>query len=226
MPQRKNQLTELFVGSLDLFIKTPKVMRPVNNIIELNTERLLLRQWLDTDLAHFANMNASDDVMAYFPSKLSRFESDALALRLEQQISTRGWGLWAIEEKQSNNFIGFTGLHPAPSTLAFSPAIEIGWRLSDKYWGKGYASEAASQALRFAFLELGLDEVVSFTARHNKPSRKVMARIHMIDAKQNFLHPDVADSSPLKEHALYTINKALWLKNQSDKLHTSDPSPI
>ena len=97
--------------------------------------------------------------------------------------------------------------------MIFSPAIEIGWRLSDRKWGKGYATEAAKEVLRFAFENLQLREVVSFTTVTNIKSQAVMKRIGMINTESNFMHPLVPDNHPLKEHVLYKITRPQWLKN-------------
>ena len=176
-------------------------------INELHTSRLLLRLWKESDLSVFAEMNSNTKVMEYFPSKLSVNESNTFAEKITNLISERGWGLWAVEEKESNKFIGFTGLHEVGNDLPFSPAIEIGWRLSDKYWGKGYATEAAFKVLEFAFAELELKEIVSFTSKINLKSIAVMERIGMSNTNCNFLHPKIVDAHPLQEHVLYKINK-------------------
>ncbi len=184
---------------------------------ELATSRLILRQWKDSDLPIFAEMNSSEKVMKYFPKLLSEMESNAFASRLVDLIEKRGWGLWAVELKESSEFIGYTGLHDIAVELSFSPAVEIGWRLSDKYWGKGYATEAAKKVLCFAFNEIGLDEILSITSVINYPSRAVMERINMTDSVKNFFHPSIPDDSPLKEHVLYKITKSDWLKNNPDE---------
>ena len=101
-------------------------------VIEFNTPRLLLRQWLRNDFPKFAEMNSNDNVMRHFPDKLDETESNAFAEKISKQISERGWGLWAVEEKSTKEFIGFTGLNHTRLELKFSPAIEIEWRLSDK----------------------------------------------------------------------------------------------
>ena len=84
-----------------------------------------------------------------------------------------------VEEKKSGDFIGCIGLHEPSSDLPFSPCVEIAWRLLHKYWGEGYATEAAKKALDYAFEELNLDEVVSFTAHINHRSEAVMKRLSM-----------------------------------------------
>ncbi|WP_279246359.1 GNAT family N-acetyltransferase [Candidatus Litorirhabdus singularis] len=181
---------------------------------QLSTPRLLLRQWRVNDYDAFARLNADSEVMRYFPQPLSRQQSDQLAQRAADHISRHGWGLWALEERQSGHFIGFTGLTPIATELAFSPAIEIGWRLARPFWGKGLATEAALQALRFGFEELGLDTIVSFTALSNQPSIAVMARLGMSNTHSNFQHSLVAADDPLCEHVLYRLTRNEWASSQ------------
>jgi len=175
-------------------------------IYELHTERLLLRQWRMSDLPAFAQMNGCEKVMKFFPHPLTSEQSDAIAKRLTNIIDEKGWGFWAIEEKESQKFIGSVGLKETDTCLPFSPAVEIGWRLGSQYWHKGYASEAAEKSLEFAFNELKLKEVISFTATINKPSIKLMERIGMVDSGNTFDHPMIDKSSSLLEHVLYKIN--------------------
>ena len=178
---------------------------------ELHTSRLILRQWRKSDFSDFAEMNSNPKVMEYFPKLLTEEESNQFAERLSNLIAERGWGLWAVEEKSASKFIGFTGLHEVSEDLPFSPAVEIGWRLSDKYWGKGYATEAARKVLEFAFTDLEIEEIVSFTSVVNIKSEAVMKRINMLNTNCNFLHPKIEDNHPLEEHILYKVNKNQWL---------------
>ncbi|MDZ4262354.1 MAG: GNAT family N-acetyltransferase [Pseudomonadota bacterium] len=179
-------------------------------IMEIETERLRLRQWRASDFVTFAQINADPEVMKYFPRVMSMAESNEFARKLQALISDRGWGLWAVEERQSGVFIGFVGLHESPTELSFSPCIEIGWRLGTAHWGRGYAVEAARAALKHAFVDLGFAEVCSFTSAINYRSRAVMERINMVNTNQNFLYPSIPLGSPLSEHVLYKITKVLW----------------
>jgi RimJ/RimL family protein N-acetyltransferase len=179
-------------------------------IIEPTTARLQLRQWRQQDLPVFANMNADPQVMKYFPAIPSVDESNALAMRIESLISEQGWGLWAIEEKDSGCFIGFTGLHTPKSELPCAPCIEIGWRLARLYWGKGYAYEAAIAALDVAFRQLMCAQVFSFTAMANRRSQALMQRLGMVNTGQNFEHPDIPVAHHLREHVLYRLTKTRW----------------
>ena len=182
-------------------------------IAELETERLLLRQWIEQDLPVFAELNSDLDVMEFFPKPLNREESDAMAQRCELLISERGWGFWATEIKESGKFIGFVGLHKPKATLPFSPCVEIGWRLLGNYWGHGYATEAAREALKYSFEILCLNEVVSFTTVANFRSQAVMERLCLRNIHQNFEHPDLPKGHALSEHVLYKITKSEWQGN-------------
>ncbi len=104
----------------------------MTTVTELETERLLLRQWQQSDLPAFAALNADAEVMKHFPATLSVAESNELAEKLGRQIAERGWGLWALERKSDQAFIGFTGLQSftdMPFLKAANSAVEIGWPL-------------------------------------------------------------------------------------------------
>ena len=177
----------------------------------LQTERLILRSWRDSDREPFAQLTADPEVMRFFPSTLTRAESDALVDRLQAHERAHGFTFWAVEERASGAFLGFVGLARTPFQAHFTPCVEIGWRLEKDAWGKGYASEAARESLRHAFEQLDLDEVVSFTAEINQPSRKVMERIGMHhDPREDFDHPNVAAEHPLRRHVLYRLPKEAW----------------
>ncbi len=170
---------------------------------ELRTERLLLRQWRDADLRPFAELNADPVVMEHFPSTMTRERSDAFAARIREHLAEHGWGLWAVEVVGRLPFAGFVGLARPSFDAHFMPAVEVGWRLARGAWGNGYATEGARAALRYAFEELGLDDVVSFTSTANVRSQRVMERLGMTrDLADDFDHPGV-DDPRLRPHVLY-----------------------
>jgi len=175
------------------------------DLIESETERLRLRQWLPADREPFAALNSDSRVMEFFPSLLTRAESDAMADRCQSLIEERGWGFWAAECKAPREFIGFVGLHTPSAELPFSPCVEVGWRLAFQHWGKGFATEAASEALRVGFQLLHLREIVSFTTLGNRRSRAVMERLGMRESG-TFEHPHVPESSGLRQHCLYRLS--------------------
>ncbi len=178
----------------------------MNRLFQLRTPRLLLRRWLADDYPCFAALNNDEEVMRYFPSCLDQAESDALADRIANGITERGWGLWATELRTNNEFLGFIGLSPNSDTPQ-GDIVEIGWRLKRESWGQGYATEGATAALLFAFEMLSLNQVYSFTSTTNLRSRAVMERLGMMNSNENFMHPKVAEESPLREHVLYRISK-------------------
>ena len=182
---------------------------------DLTTDRLLLRQWRDSDREPFAALNADPAVMEHFPALQTREQSDALIDRNLPELDGRGWGLWAMEVKDTGEFIGFTGLNVPTFEAPFLPGVEIGWRLAKGAWGNGYATEAARAALAYAFGPAGLDEIVSFTATTNLPSQRVMQRIGMVhDEAGDFDHPRIEDGHRLQRHVLYRITRAQWESTQ------------
>jgi RimJ/RimL family protein N-acetyltransferase len=88
----------------------------------------------------------------------------------------------------------------------FTPCVEIGWRLAARYWGQGFATEAARGALEFGFDILKLDEIVSFTVPANHRSRRVMEKIGMTRIPaEDFDHPMLPEDHRLRRHVLYRI---------------------
>jgi ribosomal-protein-alanine N-acetyltransferase len=180
-------------------------------VTPLQTGRLLLRQWRDSDRAAFAELNDDTEVMQYFPSRLSRAESDAFADRLAGAIETNGWGLWAVERRDTGEFIGFTGLQVPTYDFPFMPVVEVGWRLARPAWGRGFATEAAVASLDYGFEELDLDEIVAMTSEPNMRSRAVMDRLGMVhDPAEDFDHPAYELSDPLRRHLLYRLGRDTW----------------
>jgi len=176
-------------------------------VTDLRTERLLLRQWRDADYEPFAALNADPVVMEHFPAPLTREASDSWADRQRGRIEERGWGLWAVEVRDDGGFAGFVGLAVPSFEAHFTPAVEIGWRLAREHWNRGYATEAARAGLAFGFVELQLEEIVSFTTVANVRSRRVMEKLGMTcDSSDDFDHPSVPPG-PIRPHVLYRIRR-------------------
>jgi RimJ/RimL family protein N-acetyltransferase len=185
---------------------TARVETTIRVAALVRTERLLLRRWRPSDLAPFAALNADPRVMRYFPTTLSRAESDAFAERIEAHFAEHGFGLWAVEAPGGAPFIGFVGLSVPRFQAPFTPCVEVGWRLAAEHWGRGYAPEAARAALAFGFDRLALREILSFTALANEPSRRVMEKLGMThDPSDDFDHPGVPEGHDLRRHVLYRI---------------------
>ncbi len=149
-------------------------------------------------------MNADPEVMEHFPAVLDRGQSDALVERIEAGFEARGFGLWALELRESGEFAGFAGLAVPEFDAHFTPTVEVGWRLSRSAWGNGYATEAGRAALEYGFGQAGLTEIVSFTTAANLRSRAVMERLGMRrDPSDDFDHPDLPPGHPQRPHVLY-----------------------
>jgi RimJ/RimL family protein N-acetyltransferase len=177
-------------------------------IPRLESERLVLREWLEGDFQPFANMGCDPDVMRFFPKHLTAEESRQFIAKSNATLLEKQFGLWAVEIKESGEFIGFIGLAVPTFETNFTPCTEIGWRLAKESWGKGYATEGAMRVLQYAFKDLGLEEVVSFTSELNLPSIKVMERIGMDrNPAEDFNHPRVEKGHRLERHVLYRREK-------------------
>jgi RimJ/RimL family protein N-acetyltransferase len=176
----------------------------------LETDRLILRRWRDTDRAPFAAINADPRVMEFFPATLTRAESDAGVARIEQHWHTHGFGLYAVDLKAdgAHQFIGFIGLARPGFEIDFTPCIEIGWRLDASVWGRGLATEGARAVADCALGPQGLDEIVSFTSVANARSRRVMEKLGMThDARDDFDHPHIHEGHALRRHVLYRLRR-------------------
>jgi ribosomal-protein-alanine N-acetyltransferase len=172
----------------------------------LSSGRVCLRQWRDDDREEFAAMNSDARVMEFFRNRLGRAESDAMVDDIRSHFSEHGFGLWAIEVPGVAPFIGFAGLAIPQFSAHFIPCVEIGWRLAFKYWGRGYATEAARLALGYGLGTLALPEIVSFTSVANLRSRAVMERLGMRrDPVDDFDYPKFPDGHPLRRHVLYRL---------------------
>ncbi|MGA1074028.1 MAG: GNAT family N-acetyltransferase [Ilumatobacteraceae bacterium] len=165
----------------------------------------MLRRWRESDRDSFHDLNSDPAVMATIGPVMSRAGSDAFLNRIEERFDATGFGLWCVEHE--GDAVGFTGfMEPW-----FRGGVEIGWRIRSRYWGRGFATEAAEACLEFAFRPrddggLGFEEVMSFTAVTNAASRRVMEKLGMRrDPDGDFDHPGLPEGDPLRPHVLYRI---------------------
>ena len=173
----------------------------------LQTARLVMRRWQDSDREPFAALNGDPETMRYFPATLDRAASDAMIDRIESGFDQRGYGLWALEITATGEFIGFTGLNPMPDDVPGAGGMEIGWRLARAAWHHGYATEAARAAIEVAFGRLRMSEVYSMTAVLNEPSQAVMRRLGLTEFAR-WDHPRIPEGSPLRPSVTYRLTTA------------------
>ncbi len=143
--------------------------------VTLQSERLLLRWFREEDYEQFCKICSDPEVM--------RFLGDGkpmTAMEVWRQMATfmghwyfRGYGIWAVQEKSTGNLVGRIGfMNPAGW-----PGFELGWTLGREFWGRGFATEGARRALKYAFTEMDRDHVISLIAPENIASTKVAERL-------------------------------------------------
>jgi RimJ/RimL family protein N-acetyltransferase len=175
----------------------------------IETERLVLRSWLDNDLAPFAAMNADPAVMTHLDGVIDTAASAAMMERLRDCDTQDGCTFWALERRDDSAFLGFCGLriggHPGTPV---NQVLEIGWRLCIDAWGHGYAGEAARASLEWGWVHKPHDRILAWTVPANERSWRLMERIGMVhEPSLDFNHPRFADAHPLCRHITYSIGR-------------------
>ena len=174
----------------------------------IETPRLLLRHWRDTDIEPWVAMNLNPRVTEFFASTYTREFAESTAALCRRELYERGYGWWIVEARGGAPFTGVVCLREVPFEAHFTPAREIGWRFAPEHWGNGYATEGARGALEHAFAALGWDEIVAMTAVENVASQRVMQRLGMTrDPADDFEHPKVEEGHALRRHILYRIRR-------------------
>ena len=188
----------------------------------LDTKRLRLHRWLDADVRALAKLNSDPEVMEFLGVSLTSEQTTAMVDRFEAEWEDRGYGLFAVTWIETNESIGFIGLHEPSFSAHFTPCVEIGWRLARPAWGRGLATEGAAAVRDWAFGTLELDELVSMTARINLRSRRVMEKIGFTcDPADDFDHPSSNLVEQLRPHVLYRARRSDW--DQARNLDRTSP---
>jgi RimJ/RimL family protein N-acetyltransferase len=147
----------------------------------LVTHRLLLRRWRDEDIPPMAAINADPEVMRWIgDGSVTDYQRTAAGIAaIEKHWEEHGFGLFAVEIRDTGELAGFTGLATPTFLPEIMPAVEIGWRLGRHHWGHGLATEAARAVLHFAFTDRGLDRIVSICQVGNDASERIMQKLGM-----------------------------------------------
>jgi RimJ/RimL family protein N-acetyltransferase len=181
--------------------------------MNLQTKRLLLRNWEDRDLKPFLEMGQDERVMKYFPNLMSEEDCKTFIATKQAVIDKNGWGFWAAEDLRSKSFVGVIGIvfDELPIKVIQSPRLEIGWRLRPEWWHQGLATEAARACLQFGFETVRSSEIIAVTALSNLPSIRVMQKLGMSrNTADDFDHPRVPEGHPLQRHLVYRLTKEEW----------------
>ncbi len=190
--------------------------------LQLETPRLTLRRWQESDRAPFAAMNADPVVMHYFEAPFTREQSDEAFDRYLAAFDRAGFSFFATIIRDTGDFAGTIGLQIMRDVVPNlpQPAVEIGWRLVRTAQGKGFATEGARAIVDFAFNELCLSEVVAITALPNQASRRVMEKLGMTHRPElDFDHPRVPAGHKYQRHTLYSLRNP-----NSNEVSCSTPS--
>jgi ribosomal-protein-alanine N-acetyltransferase len=170
----------------------------------IRTPRLILRALSDGDLDGFAALHADPRVTDRLGATLSRSESHSVLTRIKRTVEDGGLGPRAVELADGGGFVGLVGLSRPIFDAAFTPCVEVVWRVFPEYWGKGLATEAARASLDLGFRVLGLPAILAWTTPDNAASRRVMAKLGMThDPADDFDHPRLPVGHPLRRHVLY-----------------------
>jgi RimJ/RimL family protein N-acetyltransferase len=172
----------------------------------IETERLILRRWIDGDRPAFHAMCTDPRVMEFLGPELSRADVDTAVDRQNGFIDVHGHCFWAIERREDGAFMGFCGLKPGAEDTPIEGDIEIGWRLAHDFWGKGYAREAAGASLDWGWANLDVRGIAAITTIDNVRSWGLMERLGMVRAPEDdFDHPKAIER--LRAHITYRIQR-------------------
>ena len=172
----------------------------------IETERLILRAWRDTDAQPFHAMGLDPEVMRYIGPPASMRHVLRTMASVNRQIADYGSAFWAVERRADGAFIGFCGIKRSPGGTPIAGRPEIGWRLAREAWGQGFALEAARASLAWAWAYTDEPQVAVITVPANRRSWGLMERLGMIrDPDGDFDHPEISRSDPLCRHLTYRI---------------------
>jgi RimJ/RimL family protein N-acetyltransferase len=173
----------------------------------IETARLFLRPWRDADRAPYAAMMADPEVGYWLGATLSEAEANAQVDRFMSDSAARGPGFLAVERRADGTFLGAGCLREVFPEHPLAGDVEVGWRFARSAWGAGYATEAARALVDLGFNQLGLSEIVSFTAVSNARSRAVMERLaFQRQPHRDFDHPALEVGHPLRRHVVYAMS--------------------
>ena len=178
----------------------------MNRMIEVETPRLLLRPIQNTDAKGIFELDSDPEVHRYLGNRpiQSMKEAEGIVAYIQEQYETYGFGRWAVIDKATNEFAGWSGLKYETKVRKDMDYNDLGYRLKRSFWGLGIATETALEALKFGFQTLGLDEIYAGADVNNIGSNKVLQKVGL-----KHLETFEYDGSP---HHWYMIDRTMWEK--------------
>lgn len=175
----------------------------------LETARLRLRAWRDDDADPYVALHGDPHVAYWLGGRMTPEQALASLYQLRRALESRGWGMWAVERKEDEAFLGVCGLQPVADDVPLLSGVEASWRLSTAAWGRGYCTEAMRAVLTDAGAR-GENEIVSFTAASNSRSQAVMRRLGFRrDTASDFDHPRLPSGHSLRLHVVYRWSRSV-----------------
>lgn len=150
----------------------------MENLTVIETERLILRHFIPSDVDEMLKLFSDPVAMAYYPSIKDKVETEEWVGRNVQSYSDFGFGLYASVLKENRQCVGYCGFI-FQKDIDGADEIEIGYSLIREFWNKGYATEAAIACKEYGFGTLNAERLISLVRPENVPSRKVAERIGM-----------------------------------------------
>ena len=174
----------------------------------IKTDRVGLRPWKSADIVGYYELNKNPNVLKFFPKEFwpDRKKCEKDIIRFMDHYEKYGFTYFAADYLQNDQFLGFIGMKTVSFDAFFTPAVDIGWRIKEEFWGLGLATEGANAAKDYFFNEFDYDRLVSMTPVQNVASWRVMEKIGMIRDSE-FNHPLIKFVDEHSRHYLYTIEK-------------------
>ena len=153
--------------------------------IILETERLIIREHVLSDAPFFFTLNSNYNVVKYTGDSSFKMieEAEKIVQYVINQYKENGYGRWLVAEKETGNPIGWCGLKFHTDTKE----TDIGYRLLESAWGKGYATESAKACIDYGFKHFNLNRIIGDVMKENTASINVFKKLGMTYLKDSLL---------------------------------------
>ena len=173
------------------------------------TDRLILRDWREEDWPLFWEGTNTPGVMRWLGGVCDGAKRDAAQQRLLSYEREHGHTFWCVERRGDGAILGFCGLKRSNQSGGPLGMMEVGWRLREDAWGRGYAKEAATASLDLAFDRFDAEEVIAMTVQRNAASWGLMERLGMRRREDlDFDNAEFDKEDPVI--IVYSADRASW----------------